>query len=609
MIKGLKNWATQNDMPVENSEEDMSIRRVLVPKLIPQQPQKPRPVGRNPALSRQLSNAPRPLVVSPESVPMMFRAQVSDRCSLMYAADDRDRNQWLQEWKHQKQIGTNDSPADYQYKAEKIYEKDPSLHSFTIHFPYRVLTNSGQDSILRPPIGGFGIPYIPGSSIKGLLRRLLQSKCTSILEKKKIEDYCGNPEKPGRVRFHGAFPIGDWSKNCLDIVHPQQRRQVEADETTSASALISFYKPQFLIELSSRETTLPWQEIEALIHKALRLGLGGKTGTGYGFIEKPLFIDAPEQISHPLARHIQLSGRGVTSSLLNRQYEFRPNCFKAALRGHVRRLLAGVCGSPDRVNQITDGFFGSTNSEGTIQLYWASKDENFNSTYEVEGDLHLAVRDNNLVSLDFIETVLKFAYIMGGFGKSWRRVWHHKFFPSYYDGPDNRKFPIGCHWESQDLKGIGTPEQLKLFLDSLYQDCQNNYGHNAPGYINNWREAWSPNNVAVFCKVSERSQAIQIFHDRDCFQGTPAIDGKRWVGADRPEYVSCIWHRMLPIIEETYLEIVTLFHGGENRRRWFSQNGKDRLPVLMQWFTNHHFEQKWGNAIPRNIQPIRRNAL
>jgi CRISPR-associated protein Cmr6 len=600
MIKGLKDWAKRNDMPVETSEEDMSIRRVLVPKLIAQQRQNPRPVVRNaPALARQLPNAPRPVVVSPESVPMMFRAQVSDRCSLMYAADDSDRNQWLHEWKHHKQVGTNDAPADYQYKIEEIYEKDPSFHSFTIQFPYRVLTNSGQDSILRPPIGGFGIPYIPGSSIKGLLKRLLQSQYVDELEKKEVEDYCGNSDKPGKVRFHGAFPVGDWSANCLDIVHPQQRRQVEADETTSASALISFYKPQFIIELSSSETALPWQKIEGFIHKALRLGLGGKTSTGYGFIEQPLFTEAPKNVSYPPTRHIQLSGKGVTSTLLNRQYEFRPNCFKASLRGHLRRLIAGVCSCPDRVNQIADGFLGSTGSEGLIQLYWASQDEPQELTYEVEGILHLAARENNLTTeLDFTEKVLKFAYVMGGFGKSWRRVWHHDFFPSYYKNTNERKFPIGCHWTSSVPTGVDTPEQLKHFLNSLYQYCQNNFGDTPPAHINNWREAWSPNNVAVFCKVTQDSQAIQLFHDPN-FKTTSAIGGRtphvqHPHTVNPPSSVSSVWHRMLPINESQYLEIVTVFYGGCNQKQWV-RKGIDQLPIFIRHLTSKGLQRCWGD--------------
>ncbi|NJK28749.1 MAG: hypothetical protein HC851_19665 [Acaryochloris sp. RU_4_1] len=597
MINGLSEWAEQNNMPIEPEDVQTCYQRVLKRH----NPVITRQGGLNPATQR--AALPTRSVATPPSsddVPMMYRAQVSGRCSLMYAAESKDRSTWLQEWKHHNSASV-DQPPEYQYEIQESYDINPSVYSFTIKFPYRVLTNSGQDSILRPPIGGFGIPYIPGSSIKGLLRRLLHSPDISDADKTAIKTYCGTVDQPGKVRFLGAFPIGDWAANCLDVVHPQQKRQVEADDTTSAYALISFSQPELIMELSSDDPTLPWPEIEALLRQAMRLGLGGKTSTGYGFAEPPRFTE-PTHPCYASALHFDLSGKGVTSTLLTGRHEFRPNCFKAALRGHVRRLLAGVCNTPEQVNNIADQFFGSTGAEGSIQLYWDSPNGSYDETYDVEGILHLAARSPGSSDLDFIAKVLEFAYVMAGFGKSWRRVWHHDFFPTYYSSGDGR-FPIGCHWQSSKTI-IQTSEQLKAFLDQLHSDCQRSYGSTPPVRLT-WRETWSPNNVAVFCKqTSTSSEAIKLFHDRR-FQGTPAIDGKH-VGGQRPEYVSCIWHRMLPIPGNQYLEIVTLFHGGATREHWRRQGSGDQLPDVLNWLTAKCFAQAWGNSVPLTARPVLR---
>jgi CRISPR-associated protein Cmr6 len=437
MIKGLENWAKQNNIPVKTFKKSNGVKKVLH-KLESKEQQSSRPIiQRAQATARERPNEEKAVKSSPDSIPMMFRAQVSGRCSLMYASESGDRNKWLREWKHHRPYGTDGEKADYQYQTEDIYEENSFTHSFKVEFPYRVLTNSGQDSILRPPIGGHGIPYIPGSSIKGILRKYLKSQYTSPEEKEKLEYYCGTSDTPGKLRFHGAFPLGDWSNNCLDVVHPQQKKQVEGDETTSAYALISFYKPNFIIEISSSDDniTSSWGNIETLIRMAMRQGLGGKTSTGYGYSEKPYFADsASDNCSDTNVPHFQfqLSGKGISSVLLNKKTEFRPNCFKASLRGHVRRLLAGVCSTAEVVNKITDELFGSTEAEANIQIYWESEHSPQDQTYDETGTLHLAARHSTAINdLEFIRKVLKFAYIMGGFGKSWRRVWHKDFYPSY----------------------------------------------------------------------------------------------------------------------------------------------------------------------------------
>jgi CRISPR-associated protein Cmr6 len=547
-------------------------------------------------LKPKTSNQPVPLrrkVPPPpsfEDVPMMYRAQFSGRCNLMYAREGGDLKKWEKQW-------LNSSNNGLQYQYEEIdAESQKEIHSFEIKFPYRVLSNSGQDSILRPVIDVHGIPIIPGSSIKGLLRRLCLSRQLSQEDEALVCEYCGTQEKPGIIRFHGAYPIGNWGNKMIDVVHPQQDHQVEGKVSTSASPLVSFFEPTFIFEFSSPCTDIDWAAFKELLDKALTQGLGGKTSSGYGFAKPPLFTIAGNP-SYDAAKHIPLQGEGVSSLLLTGQPEFRPHLFKATLRGHLRRLLAGVSNNQESVELEANRLFGSTDNEGAIQIFWEdqSPPSPFNEidrppTYTVKGVLHISADSTRAKPSDLalVEHVLKFAYMMGGFGKSWRRVWHKKFYPSY------KKFAIGCHWECSNLSAVQDSDNLTAFLGDLHTYCQTVYGKNYVGSLS-WREAWSPSKVAVFCKETQHSQAVELFHD-NTFKTTLAIGGRKEVGA--PTSVSSVWHRMLPISNGQYLEIVTVFHTvfHGDRTPW-NRNHTDQLIPFTKELKKIGMSQAWGNTI------------
>ncbi|OYD87086.1 hypothetical protein CDG77_31350 [Nostoc sp. 'Peltigera membranacea cyanobiont' 213] len=537
-------------------------------------------------------------------IPKMYLAQIEGRCSLRYASEPEDRKQWLQEWVDPKQDGnpyTHTKPILRQDRKPDPHSKlalrqDTSIYCLEIKFNGRVVSNGGQDTILRPVLGKNGIPYIPGSSIKGLFRRACNHE-------QKIR-YCGDADRPGKLRFHGAYPVGDWTrkkrqpakqgevpKSCYlieDIVHPQQKRQVEAQDSPSAYALISFYEPTMIFEFSSAvrnsdEENIDWREVETILTTALRQGLGGKTSTGYGFASG--YIPEYTIKDNPLynqALHIELEGTGVSSKLLSGELEFRPNIFKAALRGHVSRLLAGVCNNKNRIEEATDDLFGSTNAPGKVEIYWEQpRKVTPNNTYHTKGILHILAPE---AERQFVNLVMQFAYIMGGFGKTWRRVSHEKFYPSYLQ--QYGKFDIGCHWISSQSNFITINNRTDLgnFLNQLYESCQKYLAINSPIFVRDWREAWHSQRVTVYSEVFDNSQAIKLFH-QEPFKITPAIGGRERPG--EPRFVSSVWHRMLPIEGNKYLEIVTMFHG--DRTLW-----RNQLQPFIQSLENAQLQLTWG---------------
>jgi CRISPR-associated protein Cmr6 len=575
LFKNLDKWAEKNNKLPNAMSSDPKLGRVL---------------SKSPSIS-QLSQSP----------PMMYRAQIAGRCNLQFAGDNHNLQKWRQEWV----MPQRDENPSCQYIYEPLDDDHPNnlIHSIKILFPYRVLSNSGQDSILRPVLTAHGIPFIPGSSVKGIFKRLIYKPENSV-DRETILKYCGTEEEPGILRFHGAYPIGNWSKQMVDIVHPQQIRQVEENKITSAFTLISFYQPEFIFEFSSINSDLDWKNVERILRKALTYGLGGKTSTGYGFVGNPIYADAKNSDRYSQALHISFESQGVSSTLLNRHEEFRPNMFKAALRGHLMRLLAGACSNKDTIEENINSLLGSTDREGIIKLFWESKGEDFfpfnnQTTYTTNGTLHISIDPKaNLEDLSYVGKVAQFAYVMGGFGKSWRRVWHKKFKPRYTN------FAIGCHWQSKsnwmNFEGnfnVDSKDTLKLFLDDLHQICIHRLGLRSPQSMGSWREIWHPDNVHVFALVTNTSKAIDLFHN-EIFKYTSAIGGRsirRKNGQEekdtRPTSISSVWHRMLPIGDDKYLEIVTVFRQG-NWKHLNEGNMRDRF---IRELLDREFKLAWGN--------------
>jgi len=353
--------------------------------------------------------------------------------------------------------------------------------------------------------------------------------------------------------------------------------------------MISLYKPTMIFEFSSRDP-VDWDEIYELLHQALALGVGGKTSTGYGL---GAHLSDRVAIIPKSSVNIILHGQGVSPTLRTEEPEFRPNLFKATLRSHVMRLLGGVQHDAEQIKKEADRLFGSSTAPGKVHLYWQeTKPVRYGSygqtkTFEVEGTLHLYASKPE--DLYFLELVLKFAFIMGGFGKSWRRASHKLFYPNY------KKFEIGCHWNlhfsDNQWLDIRSPEDIKNFLEKLHAYCRQHFGSN-PIQYQSWREAWHPTRLTVYGQVvkEQKSKIIHLFHD-NIFKKTPAIGGKNEEDK-RPKFTSHVWHRMLPIGDNQFLELVTVFYG--NCTEWQHRTQGKQLTRFIENLKSAGMQYIWG---------------
>ena len=548
-----------------------------------------------------------------QKVPMLFRAQVNGRCQiqrLVPRAPEQDATRWTSEWV-KKTYPQLREPAEF-------------VQTRTYNLTWRFITNSGMDDgIIRPVIGAKGWPYYPGSSMKGIFRRA----CT----KEQAERYCGKSLndnlQPGILRFHGGYPTDTaWTKNLVDIVHPQQNWQVKYNKKdVGAFIQISLHKPELRFGISSR-TPLEdseWETIWGIWEKAISTGIGSRVCAGYG---------QPNKHTGNLLYRTRLKGQGQAAKLIDGTGEFRANIFRAAVRGHALRIFGGLTDA-DTADRIVNNLFGGIQGEAIIGLLGMSfrvlKDNpgSFGTggyiqpTYDIEGELSwllarkLPNSEQEQALKKLIAKLTQFAMVFGGFGKSWRRADHRLFYEEYYENP--HKSLIGCHWEWLGDRSLALDvqvrklEHVKGFIDKVSQIAKEwmelqgitpNPNQKLP-----WREVWHPDKVQVWGREAENqedSQAIFWLHGpyQEEIRGIqPEGSIKRSSLTGQMGQIGRLWHRMYPVVRlvrnrqdpegkpyplktPKYLEILTLFPDNSPESRQFINflNSQQHRPKSFQ---------------------------
>lgn len=535
-------------------------------------------------------------------VPLMFQAQVKGRSQLQYIdpkkePEEQDSSKWAAQW------------------TEKAYPHPPEFgdetSTKTYQIQWRFVTNGGQfEGIIFPALGAFGLPFYPGSSMKGAFCQA----CTE--EQKKRYRLTKNGEEPSLLRFHGGYPINDWKQHLVDIVHPQQKWQVKTLDTKdkpsgeTGFALISLYQPVIKFGISSLLPETDWQEIWQIWEKALGYGIGCRTSSGYGMPKAHLNqqgeVDCAIAIQGEVLYKVYLKGQGQAPTSIDKTPEFRPNIFRGSWRGHALRIFGGLT-NPETAEKLVENLFGGVEDGGTQGLLTCVFQESnlqlnrFSDgydepTYNVEGELRWLLMpprklDETKKELlkNLLRSLMQFAMLFGGFGKSWRRSDHRLFYQDYYQG-DRAKPLIGCHWQ-YDKKSwrngakIFSLNRVAPFINEL-RDLATQWMrlHNVepdPNRYSKWREVWHPKNVQVWGRLAEGqdSEAIQWLHEpyqkanRQFQEVERSIKQSSVTG--QISQVGRLWHRMYPVIKlvedrnnpgkkipkltPNYLELLTIF--------------------------------------------------
>ncbi|MCY7384217.1 MAG: hypothetical protein LH628_16850 [Microcoleus sp. CAN_BIN18] len=569
-----------------------------------------------------------------DRVPLMFRSQLEGRGKIQYAGDAAPASEWVKQWLEccpPVPESADESVPLWKQGRTKSPVKMPEfgrgveIKQYTIS--WRLVTNSGQDEdVIRPVIGAKGLPFYPGSSMKGAFWRSCPPE--------KREEYCGGEvvedgqrsAKPGILRFHGGFPAdmswGDKDR-LVDVVHSQQKRQVMENTVTSANVQISLYQCQLQFGISSNKQLekQEWDEIWQIWEKALGHGIGSRVSAGYGRMAEVKSADR-------VLLSVNLSGCGLRSQLLNRTPEFRPNMFKAALRGHTLRLLAGVTDA-NIAQRLTKQLWGGIDEKGDdtgaivgqLGIDFTAEELDFGEhkykpngrnvvvmpTYDLQtGTLDLLCVNNTYPQRElkkFVTILIKFSLLLGGFGKSWRRVDHHLFYKEYFERND--KPAMGCHWEfaenSEDFYLTAATSDLKNITNFLKDTQQkvidwlklnNLEPGNSPA---TWREVWHPDKVEVWGRIAEdknSSKAIHWFHG--AYSGNKSIKQTDLTG--KLNQIGRIWHRMYPRYFKTrsgelkrkgkeYVELLTIFPDESDKTQDFIEYLQNQSDFIKLWPT------------------------
>ena len=557
-----------------------------------------------------------------DHVPLMFQAQIEGRCQIQFIKDEprQQAEDWVDEWLKGTVKKTPQFGADVETKPYKI--------------PWRWVSNSGQDEdIIRPLIAAKGYPYYPGSSMKGTFRRA----CTP----EEAQHYCGGKEgkktRPGILRFHGGYPKNEtWKKTPLvDLIHPQEDWQIKNSNSHRALIQISMLGTTLVFGISSSKKLCSdeWEKIWRIWHRAIEKGIGLRTSAGYG--------QPQHHGKSPLLR-VKLKGQGLASRLIYKsgdfadQEEFRPNLFKGALRGHTQRLFAGVTdeattqaltqelwgGIADQKKSIGSdqkksivGLLGTAFSYQFDKLildqypYKDSKLPLFELTagnLDLLGMRSLPDEETTRELKKLITQLIKFSMLLGGFGKSWRRVDHRLVFPKYVNNCANNIHVnpmIGCHWEFSEgsekyYVSVGELTDITIFLEKLRTNLQTwvrskKKQVSNPNTFVSWRETWHPDNVQVWGRIANNkfdSKAVGWFHSN--YSGVQRI--KKTLLTGQLNQIGRIWHRMYPryikVSENTlqptreYIELLTIFPNipdeDERQKEGERQKAEDFLTFL-----------------------------
>ncbi|HBB31950.1 MAG TPA: hypothetical protein DDZ80_29030 [Cyanobacteria bacterium UBA8803] len=534
-------------------------------------------------------------------VPLMFQAQVQGRSQLQYIAQDaevQDSQRWASEW------------------TQEAYPHPPELGNTvaarTYTMRWRFVTNGGQfEGIIFPALGAFGLPFYPGSSMKGLFCQA----CTE--EQKQRYRLTKNGDEPSLLRFHGGYPVNDWKQNLVDIVHPQQKWQVQTANTRqrpsneTGFALISLWEPAIKFGISSLLPNTDWEEVWAIWERALGYGIGCRTSSGYGLPKERLNesgeVDCPISLQGEQLYRAFLKGQGQAPTLIDKTSEFRPNIFRGSLRGHALRIFGGLTKKKE-AERLVENLFGGVENGGTQGLltcaFQASALElgkftlgHNEPTYKVAGELRwLLMSPHKLDEMKqeklqkLLQALMGFALLFGGFGKSWRRADHRLFYEEYYES--NRAKPlIGCHWQwdkssLRKAAKVSSLNRVAGFINEVRQiaaEWMELQGiASDPNNSADWREAWHPNYVQVWGRVAEGAEdcvGVSWLHQPYQRANAKFKEAEKTIKQSsvtgKLSQVGRLWHRMYPVVKlvddpnnpdkkrprvtPNYLELLTIF--------------------------------------------------
>ncbi len=225
---------------------------------------------------------------------------------------------WFKRFKSDNHIDT--------HLAENVYKRWQSAvtamqaQHFTATTDWRMVVGLGGETVLETDLTLhhlYGIPFIPGSALKGLTRAYVTGE---IYKSEKIESdgpevqrIFGAQEKAGSVIFFDAMPVNGKIEIDLDIMNSHYPKYYGEKQLPTNSqdpnpvTFLTVTNTTFMFALAPRrpKDTEDVTLVVEWLQKALQeYGVGGKTSAGYGYFilsqqQKTISALPPLEIKEP----------------------------------------------------------------------------------------------------------------------------------------------------------------------------------------------------------------------------------------------------------------------------------------------------------------------
>lgn len=286
--------------------------------------------------------------------------------------------------------------------------------------------------------------YIPGSGIRGLVRSWAKQRPGIQQRMRELLGYQqDNTISAGKIEFLDAWPK-EPTKLTLDIVNPQEPFQVFHEGQSTPLSFYALGDGENAIELTVAIRGIPGRanaaevaEVWGWVQQALTLyGVGSRTASGYGAIASP-------DISKPTLDP-DYAGKTFDFSLYSQgcygadsprpghsgEVELRPSHWRGWLRSWVLRFLLGVMSETNAKKTLGElfGVLEPDSSKGCVKIQmikgeiWGERSNNQPYFYTWKGKLQISAPKDILSKI--ILPVIRFAVMVGGVGRGWRRPLH-----------------------------------------------------------------------------------------------------------------------------------------------------------------------------------------
>ncbi len=201
-----------------------------------------------------------------------------------------------------------DTIKNIHQRNEAVLESFASLGHATLKFSmqtsWRLITGIGASSSLEVGMilhHVYGIPYIPSSSIKGVLRAYLTKHPE--WDEEQVNQLFGNSEgddaTKGKITFLDAYPESPFNIS-VDIMNNHFQKYYQGDAfpgdwmDPNPIKFLTVKDASFVFRMFSTDDSIKSEKLKLIaesLSEALEiLGIGAKTAVGYGRLEKPQFL-------------------------------------------------------------------------------------------------------------------------------------------------------------------------------------------------------------------------------------------------------------------------------------------------------------------------------